>query len=228
MSKIIIAALCFGFFVSCQTKAANENTAHKPEQAVNVKIENSEVNRPVQPASLYSPTPSAIPLAEVNSRIGNVENWSDGLCFIVQNPDLQPNDKIQVIMLESESPQEVFEAEVAEKKACKGDGETVLETKNTTEYLLKTSHEISSIGLGVGIVNPISKAKVAKGIASIDIDGNGKDEYFRDCAGFESSWISVWEGKPLAGKRIWYSQYYLRYDVDETCKKKDYEGIPEE
>jgi len=226
MKKILVLVIGFSFFISCQTKVANENTARKTE-AANTNIENTAAAKSTESAPAYSPTPSKLSPDEINSRIGNVEKWGEP-CFIIQNPSLKAGDKIQVVMMESESPQEVFQAEVVEKKACKGEKETVLETANATEYLLKTSHEISSIGIGVGVVNPLNEAKVVKGIASLDIDGNGKDEYFRSCAGFESLWISIWEGKPLAGKRIWYAKYYLRYDVDETCKKKDYEGIPEE
>jgi hypothetical protein len=36
--------------------------------------------------------------------------------------------------------------------------------------------------------------------------------------------LTVWTGKPLIGKRIFHAYYYLRYDTEPTCKKKDYEG----
>jgi hypothetical protein len=68
---------------------------------------------------------------------------------------------------------------------------------------------------------------VKSGIASIDLNGDKKAEYFRACTSMEGVHLTVWSGKPLTGKRIWHNYYYLGYDTEPTCKKKDYEGIDE-
>jgi hypothetical protein len=230
MRKLFFAALFSGLLISCQPKAVSENAEPKAQSIANAKIEKVGAIKTSEPVSPYSPTPSAVSFPEINSRVGTIEFWGEEVCFIIQNPDLKAGDKVQAVMTVSESPQEVFQAEVVEKTSCKGTGESVLEMENATEYLLKPLwlKEIDSYGPGVGVVNPIGEAKVVDGIAKMDMDGDGKDEYFRSCGGFESFLVAVWSGKPLVGKRIWYSRYYLRYDSVETCKKKDWEGIPNE
>ena len=67
------------------------------------------------------------------------------------------------------------------------------------------------------------KVKIANGIASVDLNGDKKDEYFRACTSMEGLHLTVWSGKPLIGKRIWHSYYGVGYDTVPSCKEKDYE-----
>ena len=71
-----------------------------------------------------------------------------------------------------------------------------------------------------------NQVKIDKGIARVDLDNDKTDEYFRECYGRESLSLSVWKGKPLIGKRMWYGYFGFNWDTGtETCKRKDLEGI---
>ncbi len=92
------------------------------------------------------------------------------------------------------------------------------------QYLLKLSDKSdTNNGFGIGIVNANAQAKIVKGLATIDLNEDGKDEYFRECTSNEGLHLTVWTGKPLIGKRIWHSYYNFNYDTMPNCKEKDYE-----
>jgi hypothetical protein len=63
---------------------------------------------------------------------------------------------------------------------------------------------------------------VQRGKVQVDLDGDGRREFFRDCTSNEGIHLTVWSGKPLSGKRRWHFYYYLGYDVVPSCKRKDY------
>jgi hypothetical protein len=79
-------------------------------------------------------------------------------------------------------------------------------------------------GYGFGVVNPVNEIKISNGgLAAGDIDADGKIEFFRECTSNEGMHMTVWTGKPLIGKRIWYVYYHFPYDTESTCLKKDFE-----
>jgi hypothetical protein len=78
---------------------------------------------------------------------------------------------------------------------------------------------------GIAIVGAPLKFTSRAGTVSIDVDGDGRREYFRTCTSNEGVHLTVWTGLPLKGKPRWRSAYYLGYDVVPTCKEADYRDI---
>ena len=73
----------------------------------------------------------------------------------------------------------------------------------------------------IGVIEPETSIQIQNNLASIDLNNDGKAEYFRSCTGFEGVLFAIWTGKPLKEKQIWYSFYYLDYDTEPNCKKED-------
>jgi hypothetical protein len=44
----------------------------------------------------------------------------------------------------------------------------------------------------------------------------------RACASSEGLHLTLWDGEPLKGRRLWHAYYYLGYDVEPTCQPADY------
>lgn len=59
-------------------------------------------------------------------------------------------------------------------------------------------------------------------IAGARISGSTDVLNFRICASAEGLHLTVWEGKPVTGKRVWHRYFYLGYDMQPTCVEADY------
>jgi hypothetical protein len=59
---------------------------------------------------------------------------------------------------------------------------------------------------------------------AVDVDNDGRQEFFRSCSSAEGIHFTVWSGKPLEGARRWHQYYYLGYDVAADCTQQDFQG----
>lgn len=230
MQKLsILLILLAAFLISCQTKvenlATNLNTNY---------VENIEKIEEIQP--LISPTSKEA--FNIHSKIGIVDVHSDRTgCLRTKNANLAEKTPISIIISLNEPPQKVLTATV-EKKLEESCARYASETgdKNPGEnffYSLiltgnNTIEEDEIFDVGIAVIKPANQIEVQNNLANIDLNEDGKSEFFRRCTGFEGLHFTMWIGKPLKGKRIWHSFYYLDYDTKENCKKKDWKGVDDE
>jgi hypothetical protein len=125
--------------------------------------------------------------------------------------------KVQIVVTDKPQFVKTGVIESKQEKSCSSDVDVA---PHVSFYEIRMGDERDLVyGIGVIAAKPI---KVAKGLARADINNDRKLEYFRSCTSNEGMHYTVWSGKPLKGKRIWHSYYYLRYDTVFTCKKKDF------
>ncbi len=167
----------------------------------------------------------------IQSKIGIADVRSNGTgCLRTKNGYLTRGTPISIITALDEPPQKVLTASVKKKsnKSCaryaseSGDDNP---GKNFFYQLsfAKRSEEEMPFEVGIAVINPRSAIRIQNNLASIDLNSDGKPEFFRRCAGFEGILFSIWTGKPLEGKRIWHSFYYLDYDTEANCNKQELE-----
>lgn len=193
------------FLASCQATAQN----------------NSKFNKVIQNQAIISQSNSSTNNDTLASKIGNVQSGKQSVCLKIQNPNLKVGDSVQIVL--TDKPQKVLNAQIAEKSACEETGFGTLDAENITDYQLKsTENDFVKRGFGIGVVNLAEEIKVNNGLATVDLDGDKKNEYFRGCTSNEGLHLTVWSGKPLIGKRIWHSYYGVGYDTESNCKEKDY------
>ncbi len=156
-----------------------------------------------------------------------VSDRSDNYFLIIGRDDFQPGDPVMIIAEPWFPPAEIVPAKI--RRLVPGDcsedaGDTDFPFENQFCYELEVVvPEFCNIGFDMAVVNPASGAKVRGEVVSVDIDGDGKRENFRHCAGNESLAYSVWKGRPLKGRRIWSAYKHLNYDTEKTCTGKDYD-----
>jgi hypothetical protein len=161
-----------------------------------------------------------------DSRVGVVDTNSEGkLCLRIADPNLAVGAGVNVVL--PDKPQHVARAAV-EAKAPGDCSRNPGTDPEANFYLLKLVGGKSAIKLGepltaIAVVGPAGQVSVRRGTASGDLDGDGRDEFFRACSSSEGNHLTVWTGRPLIGKRRWHSYYYLGFDVVPDCKKKDYQ-----
>jgi hypothetical protein len=85
---------------------------------------------------------------------------------------------------------------------------------------LKTTVGLLAFAIGVG-VEDFDRLK-DRSRAPVDLDRDGRREYFRDCTSTEGVHLTIWSGKPLKGTRLWTWYYYPGYGVVPDCTVKDY------
>ncbi len=210
--KIFTLIFIFVFLASCQTRT--ENVVAETNKAI-------EIQHSVSPTVLPSPMPPTT-ANDIESKIGTVDVTKNReVCLAIKNNNLKEGDEVSVVF--REKPQSVIMAKIQNKlsSSCSRNTEVGL---GDSFYLLKLSKAADEIVyIAFGLISS-NKVTVKSGLASIDLDGDRKAEYFRSCTSMEGVHLTVWTGKPLIGKRIWHNYYYLGYDTEPTCKNKDYEG----
>lgn len=149
-------------------------------------------------------------------RIGIVNSDNAGPCLAIPNANLKAGQKIVVVV--PDDPQVTFTAFVKEKVAKSCSSQIDIFEKSSF-YRLKEVENDDVFGFGlVGL-----DVKTENGVITANIDGNSKPDYFRSCQGQESFLFTIWDGKPLIGKRIFEAGYYVPYGTEPTCKRKDYQ-----
>lgn len=201
----------------------------------------SENSVEAEPFISPTPTPSLTPKPkeafDIHSKIGIVDVRSldsdKPSCLRTKNGNLAEKTPVSIIISLDEPPQKVLKAVVGKKldSSCarrasetgdKNPGENYFYTLTLTE---KLPEEFFGFEVGIAVIDPPKPILVQNNLARTDLNEDGKPEFFRSCGGYEGTHFTIWAGKPLEGKRIWHSFYYVDYDTVPTCKKKDWEGL---
>lgn len=223
-SPVILIILTATILASCQTNA---------KDSANNLNENSA---DIKPITFPTPTASTTPRLkkfDIDSKVGIVDVTDEQMiCFRTHDGNLMEKTPVSIITSLYEFPQKVLTATVEKKleNSCVSHdsdiGESDMRENSYYSLILDDKNfNKTQIGIGIGIVKPPTSVQVQKGFARIDLNNDQKSEFFRLCASNEGLHLTVWTGKPLVGKRIWHHYYYLHYDTEADCKKKDYEGI---
>lgn len=215
-TSLIILLLSTLLAVSCETKAddielrTNRNISESPI----AQTETSPTSKPAR--------------QKLNLKIGIVDGSIGNICLRTKNGVLVKRTRVSIVTSLDESPQKVLRA-VVEKKLKKGcsryasestdenPGENFYYSLNLKDKEVYESQEV----FGIGVIEPKTAFNFENDLASIDLNNDGTAEFFRSCQGYEGVLFAIWKGKPLKGKQIWYSFYYLDYDTVPSCKKKD-------
>ena len=174
------------------------------------------------PVLIVFATINSLGQSKISARLGVVNSEGIGqACLAIPNATLQKGQRMYVV--DPHKAQRVFAAIVGErqKTSCSSEIDVY---RTASFYLIRVSKNIDPPFLGIVLVRN-RKPSLKRGIATVDLNDDGKHEYFRTCTSNEGVHLTIWTGKPLIGKRIWHQYYYLGYDTNPTCRKKDYEGI---
>lgn len=216
--KILSIALLFITLssASCQTEMESVGINSISNEEPKAKIE-------------VSPTPMLeLKIQDINSKIGIVDGSVGDICFRTKNGNLTENTSVSIVTEFYAPSQKVLNAKV-EKKLKESCSRRAAESgdqnpgQNFYYSLTLTDKEIDEYQevFGFGVIEPEKPIQIQNKLASINLNEDGKPEFFRLCQGSEGMLFAIWTGKPLKGKQIWHSFYYVYYDTEVTCKSKD-------
>jgi hypothetical protein len=175
------------------------------------------------------------PLSKFDRKIGVIDmDQGRFRCFRTRAAGLKPGTRVLLVDILSENfgdGQRVLEASVrkALNRSCaRNDSDAGDDQPELTHYYtlrLEGNNKGVDMSMGIGVIAPAGLPKLVDKKVVLDVDNDGKPEYFRSCASSEGMHLTIWTGEPLKGKRVWHSYYYLNYDTEPTCDEKDWEGI---
>jgi len=151
--------------------------------------------------------------------VAEVNNNGDG-CLTIMNAALRGNEVISLVSLQK--PQTFIETKIVNKLSQRCSRNTEV-PNNASFYSFRVKkNEAKLIGPALAIVGFNSSIKIVRGKIHADLNSDGSLESFRLCTSNEGLHLTVWAGEPLKSKRLWHEYYYLGYDVEPNCTKKDY------
>ena len=164
--------------------------------------------------------PSSHPQAlNYSADLGIAVEKNNHSCLLIANAGLSPGHRI--FFVTDATPQTFGEAEILGKA-----GELCLDSDQqnpgATAYSIKTIQGALRKGTpAFAFAKSINPMEVSEGYLKADLDNNGQANTFRTCTSSEGVHLTIWEGKPLEGKRKWHSYYYLGYDVTSNCTESE-------
>lgn len=165
-------------------------------------------------AILVMAAATAASAQNIASKLGIVSVKQGSICFETSNPSLKKGQQVTIVTDEKRQSTRVATIDEKLSKSCAEMGD-----ESHSFYSLRMSRKPEAL-TGIGVVGPTVTLK--KGIAAADLNGDGKNDFFRSCTTGETVHFTVWSGKPLTGRRLWHGMYYAGYDLVPNCKKADY------
>jgi hypothetical protein len=163
--------------------------------------------------------PEAWAAFDYRSNLGIAVEKTNRNCLDIRNGTLAVGQKIQFV--NASTPQTTGEVEVTGKvdQACTPADQSEQGLYHYEFKVIRGTLQMAAPAFA--LTNFTGTLTTAGTGITADLDGDGHPESFRSCTSSEGVHLTVWKGKPLKGRRKWHSYYYLGYDVDPTCTKRD-------
>jgi hypothetical protein len=152
--------------------------------------------------------------AEPTPRIG----VASGDCVSFTGRPIGRESALTVVVLDV--AQEVFSARVDRALAeCKA----ASHVQGSSYYAVTWTGAKPSPGfIGIAFLGKVHTRRVASEIV-VDLGGRSSRARVRNCTSQEGLHLTVWRAEPLASERLWHEYWYLGYDTEPSCEKRDYE-----
>ncbi len=178
--------------------------------------------------------PVAVEPPNIRHSIGvaTTQKDSDLLCLVTANPNITDGTQVYLVANMFFLPEKIVGSNVEGKLQTSCDETSRIHDKqdSTFYYRLRLSEpptdELDTdLILSIALINLKKAPSVVDEHVVADLDGDGQNEHFKHCGGYEGSHLTAWKGKPLTGTRIWHYFYYAGYDTEFTCTEKEVELI---
>ena len=168
--------------------------------------------------STAAPDTTSRPGFDYDTRVG-IADWdpSNRLRLSIPDTTLASGDPVTLVWLAN--PQSVSEARITARTAQEWKlGGAAAEGPSYDLELVTAGEEV---GWAIAIPGRWHGAHLEAGKVALDLDGDGQEEVFRDCASSEGAHLTVWSGRPPAGTRRWHRYVFLGYDVEPNCTEEE-------
>jgi hypothetical protein len=145
-------------------------------------------------------------------------------CLAINNKGIAPGTSLTLVRLDEEPT--IYPATIG--KQLPSPCQSALQADVAGIYY--RLHVLSNLQLKPGpyfaVLSPASQFKIRGKEVVAALDGIPELVSFRVCTSNEGLHFTLWQGKPLVGKRVWHRYFYLGYDVEPSCKRLDTKEDP--
>lgn len=157
--------------------------------------------------------------AETHIGVAEVRNDGSG-CLTIRNDALRENESIDLVSPNKQQTHITARIEKKLPQTCSRNADIPADASFFSIRLKQD--EAKPTGPAIAIAGFKGDFEVDGGEVRADLNGDGRLESFRQCASAEGLHLTVWEGEPLKGRRLWHDYYYLGYDVEPGCTQNEY------
>lgn len=162
---------------------------------------------------------AALATGEGAPRFGIATSSGNAVCLAL--PGAPVVQGTEVMLVAPEKPQQVYRARVqAPLATCERLKSATVE--GPYYELAGMPAEARGALLAVAIVG-VAHAGVSGGVVEVGTESASGRVSVRSCASREGLHLTAWAGKPLESRRVWHAYWYLGYDVEPSCTKKEME-----
>ena len=149
-------------------------------------------------------------------------NRDGKFCLSITNKALKPGQEITLIWTAVEgepSKPEIRRARITAKLAAPCD--EVNRSENDSTYRLAAG-QLEKGKVYFALVGRQDDLRIVGKHVGGRV-GTARDVSFRSCTSMEGLHFTLWSGAPPREKRLWHGYYYLGYDVEPTCREREFQ-----
>ena len=143
-------------------------------------------------------------------------------CLSIKNGGLKPGQEITLVWTPVEGEPwkpEIRQAKIAAKLAAPCD--MVNRDEDDSTYRLEAG-ELENGKVYFALVGRQGDLRIVGNQVSGRL-GMVRDVTFRSCTSMEGLHFTLWSGAPPREQRLWHGYYYLGYDVEPTCREREFQ-----
>ena len=159
-------------------------------------------------------------IRDFETRVGVSQVARDSsVCMTIANDELLPG--VELILVSPARPQRLTRARVGERRSrpCTepGDESGNVDMTNASFYKVEILGDTLDSSVAIAVVGPTPAVSVRGDVLAVDLDGDGREEQFGQCASSEGIHLSITTPGVSAGGRRWHQYFYVPYDLEPDC-----------
>lgn len=214
-----------GLTIACVVLACSRGESPATRATDSVAVESSAPAPPATSATPPSVAPArqeAVPIRDFASRVGVTSAARDTtLCLSIANADLR--EGTELILISAAKPQRLTHARVGARRssACSqmGDEWGSVNIPSASYYRVEITDTETGGDLTIAIVGPAAPFSIQGDALVSDLDGDGRNETFNQCASNEGIHLTIVTPGVAAGGERWRQYFYVPYDLEPSCPK---------
>lgn len=146
-------------------------------------------------------------------------------CFAIANPNLTAGTPVTLVS--PITPQSFVQAQISGPAGNPCPVFRDAQTGFSSYDVSAVQQPVQKLTPLIALAGPTGPMMANGGTVSVDLDQNGKTQYFRACSATDTIHLTVWSGTPLTSTLLWHGSYYAPDNpgIAPACGPKELTGL---